>query len=257
MAPLNQGPPGFTPLQRARPDAEARNVERAVERFQRRAPGLKGIVYDMALRGKTRECLYDLGLHTITKCPKLRKGEARCKSLSRKAMRSATGAQMKREIFAVDGAACVSVMASGQQTYLRLERIRTLHRENKRLHNGRRYRFYNEYRVPNDHRVEPRLRGARLTIRVDDPNFRDAPFSLAENLHAIAPGEDDWERLFDLRNPTESLNALIKSRFSGPKQRAPAVGAARQHFAPLGAALYINFQAAIAHAERLEPRIAA
>jgi hypothetical protein len=77
-----------------------------------------------------------------------------------------------------------------------------------------------------------------------------APFSLAENLHAIAPGEDDWVRLFDLRNPTESLNALIKRKFESPTQRAPAVGAARQLFALLGAALYINLQAEIAHRER-------
>src|SRR5207253_107263 len=58
-------------------------------------------------------------------------------------------------------------------------------------------------------------------------------------------------------NRSASLNALIKAQFSGPEQRAPAAGAARQHFALLGAALSLNFQAAMAHAERVEREVAA
>jgi hypothetical protein len=82
--------------------------------------------------------------------------------------------------------------------------------------------------------------------------YEHAPYSRADSLHAIARGEEDWKALFKLRNPTESVNSWLKAKWQGRKARAPAVGAARQQFALIGAALYSNFQGALAHAERLE-----
>lgn len=54
----------------------------------------------------------------------------------------------------------------------------------------------------------------------------------------------------------ESINKWIKERLQGKKSRAPAVGARRQHFSLLCAALYNNFAALLAHRDRLKQQAA-
>ncbi|MBA2325019.1 MAG: hypothetical protein H0V95_00030, partial [Actinobacteria bacterium] len=230
-------------------NAEAVSVERAVQRLQGITTGLTGIVYDMALRGVNREHLYDLGLHTITKVPQLPKGRMRQRSIGRVEARLAGASSEGVDLWAINGAPHIPVVIGGKTNYVALKRLRTHRRRNKRK-TVRPYRWYNEYQIPDDPRVQPRLRLANVTVRLDDPSFSSATISRADSLHAIAPGEDDWERLFDLRNPTESVNSWVKSRLHGPRSRAPAVGAPRQLFALLAAALYNNFQATVAHADR-------
>jgi len=234
---------------------EAAVFEDTVARLQRRAPGLCGVVYDMALHGINREHMYDLGLHTITKSPKVRKGATRSRFLGQyRARKGGVDVGSPADIWGVGGGAHLAVIVAGAQDFVALERVRTIRRKNKRSgkKRTRRYRWYNEYVVPDDPRVPPRFRGSRVFIRLDDPNFEKSRLSWAENIHAVAPGEDDWESLFDLRNPTESINSWIKSKLHGRKARAPAVGAARQHFALLCAALYANFAASLAWAQRLK-----
>jgi hypothetical protein len=233
-------------------DHEAASVERALERFQERAPGLTGIVYDMAMRGTNREHLYDLGLHTITKVPKMKGGGDRVRKLGFLTAKKA-GIAEQVEIWAVNGAASMEVMTAGKTAVVALHRVQTLRRKNKSGTPGQRYRWYNLYRIPDDLRVPARQRGAQVEIRLDDPT---APFSLGENLHAIAPGEEDWDRLFALRNLTESINWWIKDRHHGRQARGPAVGAKKQHFALICAALYNNFAASVAHDERVRSKAA-
>jgi hypothetical protein len=238
-------------------DHEAAAVERAVERFQGRAPALTGIVYDMAMRGTNRERLYDLGLHTITKVPKIKGGGIRTRSLG---MSEATtkncGRTEQIEIWAVNGAASIQVMTAGKTAFVALDRVQTRRVKTKSDEPGRRHRWSNDYRVPADPRVPTRLHGAEIRIRLDDRNASTAPYSRAENLHAIAPGESDWDRLFPSRNLTESINWWIKDRHHGREARGPAVGAKKQHVALLCSALYNNFAASIAHQERVRPKAA-
>ena len=100
--------------------------------------------------------------------------------------------------------------------------------------------------------VREHLRGAVVLVRLDDPEFetrRPGGVSQADHLHAIAPGDDDWDRLFALRPPAESMNRWIKERLRD--RRAPAVGIKKQHFALLCAGLYNNVRAVLAQIERL------
>jgi hypothetical protein len=238
-------------------DGEPLSVERAVERFQRLAPALTGIVYDMALHGVHREHLYDLGLHTITKCSQVQRGKLREFHVGTLEARKDGVVVDKIEVRSIGGCPHTPAITSGKKEYIPLERVRTLRRKNKQKRKGaRRHRWYNEMRVPADPRIPSRLHGARVMIRLDDENYETAKVSRAHNIHSIAPGEDEWETLFDLRNPTESINNWIKERLQGKSSRAPAVGARRQHLALLGAALYNNLAASLAQAERLK-RIAA
>jgi len=234
---------------------EALAVERAVQDFHRLVPSLAGLVYDMAIRGVNREHFYDLGLHTITKCPQLRKGQPRSRSLGAVDARKGSDDVQTVEVWAINGSPHMSTIVDGRREHVRLERVRTQIVKNKRSRKKdcRAYRWYGHYEIPRDDaRVPTRLRGARVVLRLDDPDCQRAPYSRADNLHSIAPGEADWERLFDLRNPTESINWWIKSRLQGRRSRAPAVGAARQHFWLIGVALYNNYQALVAHAQRTE-----
>lgn len=154
---------------------------------------------------------------------------------------------------AIGGTPHIEVPHSSGPQNVALERIQTRRRRNTlgRKQNHRPFRWYNDYRVPDDPRIPARLRGGEISIKLEDPDYETNRVRRAENLHSIAPGEPDWERLFDLRNPTESINNWVKDKFHGKKRRAPAVGARRQHVALLGAALYSNFAAQVAQADRL------
>ena len=240
-------------------ESEAPSVERAVQSVQQLVPGLSGVVYDMALRGINREHFYDLGLHTITKCPMIRKGQVRTRALGLFEARTLGRVVERVEVWGVGGAASLKVTVGAKHEFVALKRERTFRQAKGggRKKVGRAYRWYNAYTVPSDPRVPLRLRGASLMLRLDDPKHEDSKIRLAENLHAIAPGEDDWERLFDLRNPTESVNNWVKERLQGKKSRAPAVGARRTQFDLLCLAGYNNFVAALAFADRVKRPVAA
>lgn len=240
----------IVPVRGGKRNDEATLVVDAVERFQRRAPGLQSLVYDMAIRGTNREALYRLGLHTITKVPSTRKGKPRSRNLGMLTARKRGTPTVQVEAWAIDGAVHIKTVAQGKVHLVRLERTKTQRRKNRGRRSSR-FAWYNHLRIPADPLVPPRLHGAAVVIRLDDPRAGPGSISRADSLHALAPGDPDWERLFDLRNPTESVNAWIKAKLHGKRSRAPAVGAARNHFALLCAAIYNNFQAIRAHARRL------
>jgi hypothetical protein len=233
---------------------EPRATQSAVQRLQQRAPGIAGLVYDMALRGVHREHLYDLGLQTITKCPLVRKGVSRELHIGMFSAKKGGRTVAKNvAVRAIGGAAHICVIVAGNTEYVRLDRVQTRRSSpTSRPKNGRRYRWYNEYRIPDDPRVAPHLVGSTIQLRLNDPNYRTAKHSMADTLHSIAPDEPDWEHLFDHRNLTESINNWVKDSFSGKDRRAPAVGARRQHFALICAAIYNNFTASLAQADRLK-----
>ena len=82
--------------------------------------------------------------------------------------------------------------------------------------------------------------------------YKTTRISRAENLHAIPPGDPDWDQLFGLRNPTETLNNRFKETFYGKRRRSPAVGARRTLFDLICLALYQNFVSYLAQADRLK-----
>src|SRR5204862_4031476 len=97
----------------------------------------------------------------------------------------------------------------------------------------RRYRWYNDYRLPTRHEHET------VTVRLHG-NDEDSARKLnrTENLRPIPPGYPDFERLFPRRNDAESINRhLDDTMWLG---RAHSLGHARQHLNLIGFALMVN-----------------
>src|SRR5262249_46639729 len=228
---------------------ETDTVVTAVTDLKRRAPGLVGLTYDMAMRGKQREQLYSEDLLLITRVPRSGRANTRAHLLAPMAANKDGNKIDDVEIWAIEGTPHIRQIAAGHTHDICLDRIQTRRFPRRRVRDEARYRWVNEYRIPDDPRVRPVLRGAHVLVRLDDPNYTAAPISRADRLHTIAPHEQDWVRLFALRPPTESLNRWIKEHLRD--KRAPAVGAVRQHFAFLCMALYNNLRAELAQRQRL------
>ena len=103
-------------------DHEALAAERSVAAIQRHAPGVTALVYDMALHGVNREHLYDQGLLLVTKCPQIRQGQPRSRSLGLFGVNLTDGTTEQVEIWAINGAPHLPVIVSGQRDFVRLER---------------------------------------------------------------------------------------------------------------------------------------
>jgi hypothetical protein len=235
---------------------EGSNAVAAVERFQRRVPVVDALIYDMALRGKHREQLYDLGLHLITKTPKLKSGVPRRRVLPRlyKARRPGE-AHADVEIWAYDGVPSLRVTLSSGYEWVHLEKTQIRLRTNE-VRGKRPNRWYGDFRIPDDARVPRDLRGRIVSIRLNDEDWLTSTISWADQLHSIPRNDPVWQQLYPGRNGTEAINAWIKDRMHGRAARAPAVGARKQHLMLLGAALLNNFLAELAHEERSGKRAA-
>jgi hypothetical protein len=211
-----------------------------------RTGGVTGLVYDMAVRGRHRELLYQRGMLTITRVPSRSGGKGR--RLGRYPATQRDGTRTDVELWTIDGTPHIREVAAGEPQFVALKRVQTRRRPGKRGS----VRWYNQYVIPDHPLVREQLRGAVVLVRLDDPDFetrRPGGVSRADNLHAIAPGDHDWYRVFALRPPAESMNNWVKQRL--PNKRAPAVGKKRQYFALLCAGLYNNARAVLAHTERL------
>ena len=86
------------------------------------------------------------------------------------------------------------------------------------------YRAYVDYEIPEEaggDTVRPRANQTALD-RAQNP-----PFNREEHFHAIAEGEEDFDRLYGRRADTESGNSILKRTL--PWQRARSVGRRSQH----------------------------
>jgi hypothetical protein len=139
---------------------------------------------------------------------------------------------MRLALHAVGGAlGYLEADERGDPVFVPFIRVRTLRRPNKR-----RFRFYNEYTLPDS--LGTGLIRVRLT---GDEADRRRKLNRAENLRAIPPSDPDFARLYARRNDAESTNrALQDSMFLA---RAHSVGAAGQDADLLGYALLVNARA--------------
>lgn len=200
-----------------------------------------GVVWDMALRGKHIDVLYSLGLISIVKVPAAPGGGPKTLNLGRHQTRGNHDAT----VWAIDGAAHIEVFTGSDADHVRLEEPKLHRRRNK----SGGFRFYAEYRIPDDPRVPPRLRGDSLTLRLHtNGDDQAAGIARSENLRPIAQGDERWDLLNAARPIAESFNAWLKSTWRNG--RAPAVGKGRQHVRLIYAAMLANFTALTAFERR-------
>lgn len=241
------------------PGAEAAVAMTCFRRLAPLLPGAQAIVYDTALRGvHHQEILRDLGLLPINrvtsavaaiKKPRRKGGRRVPKSvhLEAKQVRMKDGTTPTVQIYALDGAVGIGRLTeTGDLDFEPLPRFRT-HRN--RDGNGR-YRWYNDYRLPED------LGGGVLTVRLHGTEADAArKLNRTENVRPIPPSDPDFEGLFRRRNDAESINRhLDDTMWLG---RAHSVGRKRQLVNLLGFALMVNSLALHRHRRRLDEPLAA
>jgi hypothetical protein len=227
----------------------------AVESFRRIAPcapGVHGVVYDMALRGTHVDSIMrDLGWLALAKVTAKASGTTKRgkrvgkyvpkdRHIEVKTVVGPDGKGQAVPIYAVGGAAGVGRLTdTGELAFVALERIRTHRNANK----GGGYRWYNDYGLPAD------LGGGTITLRLlGNDADKKAGLNRTENLRAIPPTDADFKRLFPRRNDTESINRALDDTLY--LRRAHSVGQIAQLTDLLGFALLVNARTRARHRAR-------
>lgn len=159
--------------------------------------------------------------------------------VDRKHVKLQNGDTTDVQLFAKGGAIGVGeITETGDVQFMELERTRSYRRGSK----GR-FRFYNEYRLPENFGV------GTVTVRLHgDKEDTKRRFNRAENVRVIPPTDPDFKALYHRRNDAESINrGLVDTLYLG---RAHSVGHARQLVNLLGYALTVNALALHQHRRR-------
>jgi hypothetical protein len=205
----------------------------------------QAVVWDGALRGTHIDELYDAGLITVNRVHGSGDGKTKSRNLGVHAFDGPAGTTTL-EVWAINGAPHIDVVAAGATHHVPLERTRTRRSQN-RGHVS--YRWYGDYRIPTTSLVPPELRGAKISIRLNSSSAdKDRHLARADVLRAIAPSDPYWSEIYKLRPVSESINRMIKRRHANG--RAPALGVPRQLFHLICAALFHNLEAVLANEQR-------
>jgi hypothetical protein len=219
---------------------EAAVAVEALERLAPVAPGVRGVIWDMAFRGvHIDRIMRTCGWLTITRVPavkrrrtKGRKGGLRKEKerlIEVKDVATSDGSTTKVPIYAYAGTACVVELDdAGEARYIPLKRLRT-----QRFPGPNGYRFHNQYQLPDS------FGGGQVNLRLhSDDEDKAKRLNRAENLRAIAPGDPDFDGLYTRRNDAESINRHIEDTLW--LGRAHSVGHLGQEADLLGFALLVN-----------------
>jgi hypothetical protein len=205
------------------------------------APGVLGVVYDMALRGAHLDrMMREFGWLGITKVPAaeihIRRGQRGGRRIPKerlvetKDLKMPDGTTTTITLYARDGALGMGVLTDeGEMVFQAMARVRTQRKVGKKYP----FRWYNQYRLPEAYG------GGEITVRLSG-NAEDERrrFNRPENLRAIPPADPDFDRLYVLRSDAESINRSIEDTlYLG---RAHSVGHVRQELDLLGFAILVN-----------------
>jgi hypothetical protein len=219
------------------------------------APGIIGVIWDMALRGvHINTLMRKLGWLTVARVAAKERRHRRGQRGGFRVPKSAfveaqdlklrDGTIRKVPLYAVDGALGIGELNDrGERIFRPLRRVRT-----QRYPGGRGWRWYNQYALPD----EFAKREINVRLHGDDSDAKRR-FNRAENLRAIAPSDPDFDRLYALRPDAESLNRSIEDSLY--LKKAHSVGRHRQEADFLGFALMTNSLTLARH--RARERIAA
>ena len=172
------------------------------------APGLHGLVYDMAMTSETFDQVLDMGVLPITKVPRSRGGGHRSVNLGTCLFTGADGTQHDHEVVTINGAPAVVLTDSGGD-----EVTVPLHRNQIRWVNSQsRHVAYGHYAMPDTPPVPTHLRGASTVIRHNSLDNEIASRKRRTRaLRAIPEGDADFDRLYGIREDVESVFAGLKS----------------------------------------------
>ncbi len=221
---------------------EAAHAMKAFRRTLPLLPGAQATLYDGAMRGVHRREIFEMGKIPIS--PPRTRDNPKLHERYFGPVEVHGGGLTELDIQLVDGTPNIKELADdGTPVYTPLVRIKT----SKPRTTGA---CYNEYVVP------PELGSGviRLPVTSDDHDRADK-FNREEWLHAFAPGDPDYERLYRRRNDAESGNASLDN--SMPRERAHSIGRPGILLNLITWAFYKNAQARALHAERARPPAAA
>ncbi|MFF5802542.1 hypothetical protein [Streptomyces sp. NPDC012746] len=176
-----------------------------------RAPGLRAVTYDTALRGSHRAPLIADGLVVFT----TQHGGLKPESLQR-----FEKGPCRHDLYVVEGRVCKRLLADNGTTYYTPLPVEELERRE-----SRRTRFYHRLVIPCQ--VEDHV----LRIRVDetsedreiDPSTKRQRFNRTEHLRQIPPDTHAGRRLKGFRQDSESQHSRFDQSY--PHKRVPAYGA--------------------------------
>lgn len=221
---------------------EAKAAMKSFRALAPHVPGAQGVIYDTALRGVHHaELMRDLGLLSINRVQAAEVVMRNGKPVKRveKALhiedKVVDGNTVR--LFARGGAICIAELTdTGDQELAELRRLRTMRQTDK----SGRFRWYNEYALPN---------GKTITVRLDTTEQdKTRKLNRSENVRQIAPNDPDFKRIYRRRNDIESINrGLDDSMWLG---RAHSKGAKRQLVNLIGYALMVNGLAIHRHRKR-------
>jgi hypothetical protein len=223
-------------------------IERITALVERLGEGVKGVMWDKAMRGKQIDQIYDLGLLCHARVAKAPGGGPKETLIEMVDVRVGGEIVGQLPLVALAGAAHIRI-DTGTESHL----IALTHIINKvRSNTGQRsrpFRMLQEARVPDDPRVPSRFRGGHIRTRLDTTTEdRDRGINRAENLRPVAEIHDDWKIVGGQRSRAEALNSKVKHRWANA--RLNAVGVPRQMIRLLGIFMAINREAAIRYAQR-------
>jgi hypothetical protein len=204
------------------------------------APGVIGVVWDMALRGvHIDRAMRELGWLTVTRVPAkrnyARRGQRGGRRIEKerlielKNVKRDDGEEVTIRLLAKNGALGIGALQdNGETRFVPLKRIRTQRQKDKVG-----YRFYNQYAMPQGYATR------EITVRLHNSAEEEARrLKRAENLRAIPPGDPDFDRLYARRGDAESLNRTLEDSLY--LKKAHSLGHLRQEADLLGFAQLVN-----------------
>lgn len=238
---------------------EAKTAMDCFTRVAPLVPGAQGVIYDTALRGVHHQILLrELGLIPVNrvtaakagvKQPRRKDGRRVEKStrLETKTVTLPDGTRRDVELYARGGAVGIGELTDrGDVHFTELTRVRT----HRNADNSGRYRWYNDYRLPE------RFGGGTITVRLHGtPEDAARKLNRTENVRVIPPTDPDFTRLYARRNDAESINRNLDDTLW--LRRAHSVGHQRQLLNLLGYALMVNGLALHRHRRRHPTALAA
>ena len=226
----------------AQSHSEAQRSVELTAQIQQFAPDVYGLVYDKALRGTHHDTLYQSGMFGVSKIH--RRSDGLPKSLVLGSHEVTRDGRTAGEINVVlyNGAPYMYATAGGERHLIALEAGKPMRRKNRATG----YRWYRDYTIPCDPRINPELHAATFRLRLDTTTEdKNRKLHRAENLRLHPEGTPAFKNMITLRATSESLNSWIKNH-QVPHRRVPVVGHARMRVHLLFQALYLNIRTTIA-----------
>jgi len=178
---------------------------------------IRGLAYDMGVKGRSYERLLLDGIVPITKVPRLN-GHVPTWSFGPTNAKTRAGT-VQVDLWAIDGALRIRVPdEEGRPGYLLLDRKKIEFRPSA---------VYLIAEVPDLPEAPRALIGARVRVRLtSSPADEAAGFLRGTYLRALAPAFAEFEALYALRNNIESVNEQLKAHL--PRRRQRSVGSVLQ-----------------------------